>query len=571
MTPIPVGPERVAMADEHLRRESPNLSNGNRNSPPLPWWAAASLAGIAFGVVLFAMSMSKHLDHDEHQFVAPGALLARAGLLPYRDYPYFHVPYLLFLYAALDRVTSHLLLAARVTSVAGGTAILMSLFAVAYRAFARLGRRAAWAAGLVAGGALLTNPVFTATSGRAWNHDLPTLLLLLATFALWRGTERGRRGWLAAAGVLLGLAAGTRLTFAPVWLAFAVASYRGLGRGRRGAGGVLLMTAGCAAALLPLIAVAAAAPRAFLFGNFTYPALNTTFRRINGYPRAMTAGGKVAYAFKDLLIYPGNLMLFAACAASFVGLWHEGRRRRRMAGAAPAEPHPNRERVRSLAWVIGTLLVGSFAPTPLFTPYFFAPLPFAVLVVVLVAADERKTAAQSAGWRAALLVAAAVAIVRGLGALQHLELLGRPRHWTPMRVHAAGRAVARRVGGGGRRVLTFAPIVPLEGGCVIYPEFATGPFASRVADFVAEADERAFKEVDEDDLPALLAERPPAGVLVGVEGRQDAPLEAYARTHGMTPHRIARGDVLGPMRAWALPRHAATGPALAGRRSARGR
>src|SRR5438477_528918 len=60
---------------------------------------------------------------------------------------------------------------------------------------------------------LLCNPVFIFTSGRAWNHDLPTLAMLLAFVAAVRGIRRDRAGWQFAAGLLAGIAIGTRLTF----------------------------------------------------------------------------------------------------------------------------------------------------------------------------------------------------------------------------------------------------------------------------------------------------------------------------------------------------------------------
>src|SRR3954470_9477005 len=66
--------------------------------------AVAPLVPVVFTVML-ARAMSKPLDHDEHQFIASGALLARRGLLPYRDYPYFHMPYLAGAYALLFRLS----------------------------------------------------------------------------------------------------------------------------------------------------------------------------------------------------------------------------------------------------------------------------------------------------------------------------------------------------------------------------------------------------------------------------------------------------------------------------------
>jgi hypothetical protein len=42
---------------------------------------------LLMGVLLFSRAMGQPFSHDEHQFVASGWWLARAGLIPYRDFP----------------------------------------------------------------------------------------------------------------------------------------------------------------------------------------------------------------------------------------------------------------------------------------------------------------------------------------------------------------------------------------------------------------------------------------------------------------------------------------------------
>src|SRR5437868_2817504 len=76
-----------------------------------------SLFLLMVGLLLLGLSMTKRLDHDEHQFIASGVLWARRGLLPYRDYPYFHMPYMVFVYGLLFKLSDHLLLVARVFTV----------------------------------------------------------------------------------------------------------------------------------------------------------------------------------------------------------------------------------------------------------------------------------------------------------------------------------------------------------------------------------------------------------------------------------------------------------------------
>jgi hypothetical protein len=65
-----------------------------RASRAWPWLAAGAALLVGALLLLWGLNMRRGLNHDEHQFVASGALLARNGLLPYRDFVYFHVPLL---------------------------------------------------------------------------------------------------------------------------------------------------------------------------------------------------------------------------------------------------------------------------------------------------------------------------------------------------------------------------------------------------------------------------------------------------------------------------------------------
>ena len=71
-----------------------------------------------FGLLsLFAIAIGRGVNVDEHQFIASAALLAREGALPYPDYPFFHTPYLCFVYAVAFLASDHLLFSARLLSV----------------------------------------------------------------------------------------------------------------------------------------------------------------------------------------------------------------------------------------------------------------------------------------------------------------------------------------------------------------------------------------------------------------------------------------------------------------------
>jgi hypothetical protein len=182
--------------------------------------------------------------------------------------------------------------------------------------------------------------------------------------------------------------------------------------------------------------------------------------------------------------------------------------------------------------------VGALIPTPSWYQYFYAPLPFGLLALVslLRRAEPRPRPLLAAG---ALFVVALVALrVEIIG---QLGLLARPADWLPNRVHRLGVAVAEKVSAG--PVLALAPIVPLEGGLKIYPEFATGSLSWRVSPFMAPGPRRVYGVVSPEDLPAYLDAEPPAAILVGFEidnagfslddpGGLEIPLEEYAREHG---------------------------------------
>ena len=66
------------------------------------------ISGIIFiifiiGAYLLVLNraMVKGFEHDENQFVASAYLFSTDWLLPYVDYPYFHMPNLIFIYAVL--------------------------------------------------------------------------------------------------------------------------------------------------------------------------------------------------------------------------------------------------------------------------------------------------------------------------------------------------------------------------------------------------------------------------------------------------------------------------------------
>ena len=322
-------------------------------------------------LVLCAIAMSRGLNVDEHQFVASGALLAREGFLPYRDYPFFHTPNLPLVYALLFRGTDYLLLSARLLSVLCAFLGLIFISRAMWRSLS--GHSGTFRVFITGSAAILffSNPVVLYSCWRAWNHPLATLLATTAVLSLWRALDGRKSGrWYFAAGLLLSLAIGTRLTFAPLGLAFVgislfLPAQIDIRTRMRDA---LLLAAGGVIGALPMLWLFALDARAFIFNNFTW---NGSISEL--YQRAAVKyaglGSKLFYIVTNVLRNPGNLALLLL----FLTVQYAALRQREF-----------RRDPRNLLVLVSLpcLLIGALAPAVPYDQYFYEVVPFLVLGLV---------------------------------------------------------------------------------------------------------------------------------------------------------------------------------------------
>ena len=80
-----------------------------------------------------------------------------------------------------------------------------------------------------------------------------------------------------------------------------------------------------------------------------------------------------------------------------------------------------------------------------------------------------------------------------------------------------------------RLLCTLGPLQALEGGCDIYPELACGSIVYRVADLTSQQQREVTHTVGAATLAALLEQRPPSAVMVGVEPSHFSFLEEPLR------------------------------------------
>ncbi len=514
------------------------------------WIGRLALLGfcVLVGLVLFSRAMAQPFSHDEHQFVAAGWWVAYGGLLPYRDFPYHHMPYQIPLDALAVRLSPYLLLSARLVSWAAAWLASGILFLMVRR---ELRGRGAWLASGAAAAAVvvfISSLIVAYTMGHAWNHDWAVALALLALMLQVRAIDR-QAGVQSAfvVGLLAGLATGVRLSLAVLCPLFVASAWGIPGTRRQRAARAGAAVAGTALAGLPAAVLLSLDAKAFVYGNVLYPILNSRYREVLGHWSGDALLAKVAYLGETVLSHPANAALFAGFVI-VCGLLFAGR---------PREARP-RHAIALTALAAALLFLTAFAPTPSWYQYFFTCVPFAILTVALSAARA------GPGVRGQLVITttalvALIGTVTGGWDPDVFRRLQSADTWVPIQVHRFGQRLASEVPCG--RVLTLGPLFPMEGGLLTYEALATGPFTWRVAHIIPEAIRRSVGWVGRDDLEVALESSRPAAILTGLEtanegfepgdqGNLEAPLDEYAAAHGYSRTPLDVPFMAGELNLW---------------------
>jgi hypothetical protein len=275
-------------------------------------------------------------------------------------------------------------------------------------------------------------------------------------------------------------------------------------------------------ALAPAIALMMTVPAQFFFGNLEYVRLNTLFY-IDSEPARVGPFQDSLRVFTAFASDPGN----AALAGFF--LYAIGYRFWR----AKAWRGPHATDVMLPLAVLPFLLIGVLGPTPFQYQYAYMLLPFMTLAVVGMIAVDAGDPVMRRRWLRAVGVWAVIAGITGVPRWYWPVIyLPSPPRWTPVRVHEAGEWVRANTPAGGR-VLTIDPLVPLEGGVKVYPEFAVGRFVNHVARYMSPEDRDRFQMTWSEELGRVLAKRPPDAIFVDSRVLFLAPaFQEYAEAHG---------------------------------------
>ncbi|MBT2134040.1 hypothetical protein KK137_06805 [Croceibacterium sp. LX-88] len=476
------------------------------------------LAGIAGRV------LSYPLNRDENLFVSVASQLGKGDI--YRDFGYNHLPNMPYLLGSVYSLTGAgaYLFTGRLVVVSAWLALIAMLWLIARRLNAGMPAFLTCAF-LLTGCVLLLGPSGMLVS----NTFLPLPFAFASYYFLLGAMDERRPSPVSAfwAGLFASLAVGFKVNYfflAPLIAITTLIAPQARPFVDRIVKGLLPLAIGGIVGGLPALIHLARDPDAFLAHTFRY---FTELQR--AYWGSSTDPLVTGLAQKTLLaeeIWLSNTFLLAiAGVIVLVGtvLWERGLwvGIRQMASWKVLLP--------AACAAFGFIV--AFVPDPAFPQYFALPLPFLVLTMAALAGSlgEGERRAAMPLWLALSLVAILGSVTRiGPGLLQ----LARPGHWEPLALHRDMRKLAGTAGLDDRaHVVAMTPVMALEAGWRIYPEFAAGQFVYRVAPFIPADDKPYYRTTSATDLPEFLASSRPDAILVNDEEPMEAPLATFALTH----------------------------------------
>jgi hypothetical protein len=272
--------------------------------------------------------------------------------------------------------------------------------------------------------------------------------------------------------------------------------------------------------------------------------LNTLYYREQpNWTAAMTLGGKVRFLKEVVFSKPGDLLILGISVYSVALLGVEKTR-----GAVRT-----RLEVPFLLLCLPFLFIGSLAATPSWYQYFFAPMPFILMLALYgLASFSNERHSRSASVLLVILALISVADSGLITKAGYLRSAVNGESWSPLQLHreATEIAILAKEAAKPGKVLTLAPLYAVEARLSIYASFVTSPFAWRVSTLLSTEARAERSIVGPAEIKSLIEKDPPIAILTGTEKEDiEMPLIEAAKKLGYVPITTSGGIMV-----WISPR-----------------
>lgn len=476
-----------------------------RNAWRVRYVALAGLLALSLLAMTARAVMTYHSD-DNH--FAMGAQLVADGYKPYADFPYFQMPYASYIFGAVlkAQLSPYKYLTLRLANLAFCIGSIALLYLVCSRVAGS--RRVA-----LAGALLFSSSQFLNFAAEQLNSYAIANFFALVSFATLTVVDQPptRRAFLS--GFFLGAAIASKLYYlllAVPMLVYAITLIQPATR-RSAVRTGLSWSTGFALVLLPVAALAAIDPAVFWFDNFGYHVLNSTYREVAQSGDGMTAATKLRFLVR-MLATPAYLSVLILGLVLFART--NGHLRMQYASASGS----GNRTVFLAAASVAVMFVAAVTPRPLWSSYFLAPLPFAIIALACLyrTANEVEKATDQPWDRSVMNVAILVAALSVPSDLYRLKRASNVDAWATVTVHRDGQRIRDLVTGRGRDapLLAFEGLYAMEAGMPFYRQMAGATFAYRVGDLMDGSLRVRSSITSKGNIAALLDADPPSGILV---------------------------------------------------------
>lgn len=496
----------------------------------LPLWAV-----FAFTACIAGRSLAFPINRDEHMFVTAAQQLPHADL--YRDLGYTHLPNLALLFSAIFEAsgTEHFLLTARLVVIISWAFAMLVLWRIGLRLGVSSLASVTGIALLACNITLLGPPGMLAT-----NSFLPIPFAFLAFYFLLGALSPdlpARRRIIEAflAGAATSIAIGLKANFiimAPcVFLACLLAARSQPLMQRIKLQCLPLSIGGILGGLPSILTLVRDAEGTIAHTVSYFTVLHTSFWADADEPKVMSLSGKLLLAEE---VWLGGTTMLAA-----VGILVFAFRSYLSSGGQGVRQDLLRWPVLLAGSLAACGVAVSFVPTPSFSQYFVPPIPFLILAFLTLCPAAPGATRTEYPVLSALLVMALIA--GSLRLLPGLVDLARPGNWTGLEVNRVMQSTLDDANvSPDARIATMSPVLALEGGRQIYPEFAAGQFVYRVAPYMTPDERQYYRTTSPAELARFLDSSPPDAILVDTSETIESALVDYARSRGMREIPVER-------------------------------
>lgn len=464
-------------------------------------------------------------NHNEHMYITASVLISQNKVL-YRDFAYLQMPYLPLIYSGVYKIfglTTFYFLVGKWISFL----FLMASAVILYLFARQVSQNIHFSLGVTA--LYLLNTSIINPASEVSNYILPIAFSFIAIyfFEISFHPNKPTPFLLSLSGLFVGLAVGTKLTYASIILPFVLTFFMTLFINRnqksalkKGMFEMLLpWNLGLFFGLFPALIFYLMDPEVFIFNNWGYHRLNTQWRLMTGFTYNMTLTSKMAFVW-EIITRPENLLIVVGILPGVLLILRVLNQVSKFITRL----------VLALTLVLTGLLT-AIIPTPSFSQYYAVPISFLFILLVYTWSAARFHSLRF-GQPVLLGLVLLTFIFNGAFFISNTSDMIETKNWSPFYI----RNVSLKI----REVLrenqldlnpkigTLSPLFAIESGLGIYEELSTGPFLYRIGDLLTPEQRRRFVGSSPSAINDLFQSDPPAAILIGFEEDLDQPLLEYA-------------------------------------------